>query len=101
MQTEAFRPRFYIRRFQKLPIDTHPKRGNAPYQLHTEKEKHMRITIFLKDGTFIDDCMIDSIHYEPETDIIQFTDRFGRSYTKPYTKIACIMLKGVASYENS
>lgn len=61
----------------------------------------MRITIFLKDGTFIDDCMIDSIHYEPETDIIQFTDRFGRSYTKPYTKIACIMLKGVASYENN
>ena len=55
----------------------------------------------MKDGSFIDDCMIDSIHYEPETDIIQFTDRFGRSYTKPYTKIACIMLKGVASYENN
>lgn len=61
----------------------------------------MRITIYMKDGSFIDDCLIDNIHYEPETNIVQFTDRFGRNYTKDYTKIACMMIKGVPTYEDN
>ena len=61
----------------------------------------MAITIYLKDGAYIDDCLIDSIHYEPETDTIQFTDRFGRSHTRRFSSIACIIVKGVATYEDN
>lgn len=61
----------------------------------------MAITIYLKDGAYIDDCLIDSIHYEPETDTIQFTDRFGKQTTRKYSTISCIVIKGVASYENN
>lgn len=61
----------------------------------------MAITIYLKDGAVIDDCLIDMMHYEPETGIIQFVDRFGKEQTRKFSTISCIIVKGVASYENN
>jgi len=61
----------------------------------------MAITIYLKDGAVIDDALIDNIHFEPETSKIQFTDRFGKKQERSFNTISCIMIKGVASYENN
>lgn len=60
----------------------------------------MRVTIFLKDGAYIDDCLIDCINLDPETNMIEFYDRFGGKQVRDFSTIACIMIKGVATYEN-
>lgn len=60
----------------------------------------MRVTIYLKDGAYIDDCLIDTINYDPETNTIEFQDRFGCKHVRIFDTIACIMIKGVATYEN-
>ena len=61
----------------------------------------MALTIYFKDGSYIDDCLIDSILHEPESNTIKFTDRFGKEQTRKFTSISCIVIKGVASYENN
>ena len=60
----------------------------------------MRVTIYLKDGAYIDDCLIDTISLDPETNMIEFHDRFDRKQVRNFDTIACIVIKGVASYEN-
>lgn len=60
----------------------------------------MALTIYFKDGSYIDDCLIDSIIHEPESNTIKFTDRFGKQQTRKFTTISCIVIKGVASNEN-
>ena len=61
----------------------------------------MRVTIYLKDGAYIDDCLIDTINLDPESNMIEFTDRFGNKQVRKFSTIACIMIKGVFTYENT
>lgn len=60
----------------------------------------MQVTIYLKDGSYIDDCLIDSITTDPKTGLITFTDRFDSVHSRKFSSIACIIIKGDASYEN-
>lgn len=60
----------------------------------------MRIVIYWKDGSYMDDCLIDNISYNPEDDVLKLIDRFGHEYLYSYNKVACIICKGVATYEN-
>ena len=60
----------------------------------------MRATIYLKDGAYIDDCLIDHIDYDSERGNIIFTDRFRHQHVRKFSTIACIVIKGVATYEN-
>ena len=60
----------------------------------------MRITVYLKDGSYIDDCLIDTISLDPETNMIEFHDIYDHKQVRKFSTIACIMIKGVATYEN-
>ena len=60
----------------------------------------MRLTIYFKDGSYVDDCLIDSINYYPESNMIEFSDRFEHKQVRDFKKIACMVVKGEASYEN-
>lgn len=59
----------------------------------------MAITIYLKDGAVIDDALIDNIQLEPESNVLRFTDRFGKHQERNFNTISCIIIKGVASYD--
>lgn len=60
----------------------------------------MRVTIYLKDGAYIDDCLIDTINFDPESSMIEFINRFGNKQVRDFNTIACIIIKGVATYED-
>ena len=55
----------------------------------------MRITIYLKDGTTIKDCLITSISKTHNGELLETTDFYNEKHTYNYDEIALVILKDV------